>query len=62
MSPWHSRWVMGWPFSLKILAPVPPFWVPFIFPLLPPQIPVFFVITKVDIAPEHILKQTVQVW
>ena len=26
-----------------------------------PQIPVFFVITKVDIAPEHILKQTVQV-
>lgn len=24
------------------------------------QVPVFFVITKVDIAPEHILKQTVQ--
>lgn len=25
------------------------------------KIPVFFVITKVDICPEHILKQTVQV-
>ncbi len=27
----------------------------------PMQVPVFFVVTKVDIAPEHILKQTVQV-
>lgn len=25
------------------------------------KVPVFFVITKIDIAPEHILKQTVQV-
>lgn len=25
------------------------------------KVPVFFVVTKVDICPEHILKQTVQV-
>lgn len=36
-------------------------WVPPLFFTQALKVPVFFVITKVDICPEHILKQTVQV-